>query len=39
MEQIKNENILSDYFSIINLYELYNKFLNKELFFENSNIK
>lgn len=39
MEQIKNENILSDYFSIVNLYELYNKFLNKELFFENSNIK
>ena len=38
IENCKSNNILSDYFSIVNLYELYNKFLNKELFFENTSI-
>lgn len=38
IEDCKSNNILSDYFSIVHLYELYNKFLNKELFFENSSI-
>jgi len=38
IEDCKSNNILSDYFSIVHLYELYNKFLNKELFFENTSI-
>ena len=38
IEDCKSNNILSDYFSIVHLYELYNKFLNKELFFENSSM-
>lgn len=29
-----NSNIINDYFSVVNIYKLYNKFLNKELFFE-----
>ena len=38
IEDCKSNNILSDYFSIVHLYELYNKFLNKELFFENTSM-
>ena len=37
IEDCKNNDLLMDYFSIENLYDLYNKFLNKELFFENNN--
>ena len=38
IEDCKNSDLLTDYFSIVHLYELYNKFLNKELFFENSSM-
>jgi len=38
IDDCKNSDLLTDYFSIVNLYELYNKFLNKELFFENSSM-